>query len=67
MVKSSGSNESTEESPDLSENLLQIKVYFNSLSLKTVQELEDYPLWVCVLNIRKFKSKRQHLSYRNHQ
>ena len=65
--KSSGSNGSTEEPPDLSENLLQIKVYFDSLSLKTVQELEDYPLWVCVLNTRNFKSKLQHFLCSNPQ
>ena len=67
MDKPTGSNGSTDDPPDLSENLLQIKVYFDSLSLKTVQELEDYPLWVCVLNIMNFKSKLQHLSCSNPQ
>ena len=55
MVKPTGSDGSTKEPPDLSENLLKIKVYFDSLSLKTVQELEDYPLWVCVFTIKYYK------------
>ena len=55
-----GGGASTGDQPQLSDNLLKIKVYFDSLNLKTVAEVADYPMWVSPSRLRR-KTKQHNL------
>ena len=55
-----GGGASTGDQPQLADNLLKIKVYFDSLNLKTVAEVADYPMWVSPSRLRR-KTKQHNL------